>query len=162
MISPISPRRFLYQKMNINRWLLRARISPDVGTTWRNFELSLTLNPTDPVAESFSDGNLYRMLRPTCLAVCILNMFLTPALIARLDDIPKTLKTISLPKIEYKPRAPSSPNFTGRRDYLTKLRAFFNAESDEPHRRKSFLLYGMGGIGKTQICLKFTEENSYL
>ena len=24
--------------------------------------------------------------------------------------------------------------------------------------RKSFLLYGMGGIGKTQICLKFVEE----
>ena len=24
--------------------------------------------------------------------------------------------------------------------------------------RKSFLLYGMGGIGKPQICLKFVEE----
>src|ERR1700730_3419365 len=71
-------------------------------------------------------------------------------------------KTISLPKIEYKPRAPSSRNFTGRRDYLTKLRDFFSAGSDGPHRRKSFLLCGMGGVGKTQICLKFTEENSDL
>ena len=25
-------------------------------------------------------------------------------------------------------------------------------------KRKVFLLYGMGGIGKTQICLKFVEE----
>jgi hypothetical protein len=89
-------------------------------------------------------------------------MFLAPTLIARLDDIPKIPKTISLPKIEYKPRAPSSTNFTGRRDYLTKLRDFFSAESDGPHRRKSFLLYGMGGIGKTQICLKFIEESSDL
>jgi hypothetical protein len=106
-----------------------------------------------------NDGISYRMSEPTCLRVCILDMFLAPVLIARLDDIPKT---ISLPKVEYKPRAPSSTNFTGRRDYLTKLRAFFNAESDGPRRRKSFLLYGMGGIGKTQICLKFTEENSDL
>jgi hypothetical protein len=82
-------------------------------------------------------------------------MFLAPGLIARLDDIPKT---ISLP---YKPRAPSAI-FTGRRDYMAKLKAFFNAESDEPLCRKGFLLYGMGGIGKTQICLKFVEENSDL
>jgi DNA replication protein DnaC len=68
-------------------------------------------------------------------------------------------RAISSPKIEYKPRAFSSMKFTGRRDYLTKLRTFFDAESDRPYRRKSFLLYGMGGIGKTQICLKFTEEN---
>ena len=24
--------------------------------------------------------------------------------------------------------------------------------------RKAFLLYGMGGVGKTQICLKFVEK----
>jgi hypothetical protein len=96
------------------------------------------------------------MSGPTCLQVCLLDMFLTPGLIAKLDDIPKM---ISLPNIEYKSMTSSSVKFTGRRDYLAKLRAFFNAESHEPHRRKFFLLYGMGGIGKTQICLKFTEEN---
>jgi hypothetical protein len=109
-----------------------------------------------------SDGILYRMSGPTCLPVCIRDMFLAPTLIARLDDVPKIPKTISLPKIEYKPRTPSSANFTGRRDYLTKLRDYFSLKSDEPLRRKSFLLYGMGGIGKTQICLKFAEENSDL
>jgi hypothetical protein len=88
-------------------------------------------------------------------------MFLAPNLTDtdRSGEIPKTN---FLPKIEYKPRAPSSANFTGRRDYLTKLRDFFCAESDGPLRRKSFLLYGMGGIGKTQICLRFTEESSDL
>jgi hypothetical protein len=91
--------------------------------------------------------------------VCILDMFLAPSLIFRLDDISRRN---SLPKIEYKPRTSSSANFTGRRDYLTKLRDYFSGESDGPLRRKSFLLYGMGGIGKTQICLRFTEENSDL
>jgi hypothetical protein len=114
------------------------------------------LNSTDSSAMTASDGGLYRMSGPTCLPVCILDRLLAPGLITRLDDL---TKTTSLPKIEYKPRAPSSPNFTGRRDYLTRLKDFFGAESDGPLRRKTFLLYGMGGIGKTQICLRFTEEN---
>jgi hypothetical protein len=86
-------------------------------------------------------------------------MLLAPNLTDRSDGIPQG---ISPPKFEYKPRTPSSANFTGRRDYLTKLGNFFSAESDGPFRRKSFLLYGVGGIGKTQICLRFTEENSDL
>ena len=106
-----------------------------------------------------SDGISYRMSGPTCLQVCILDMFLAPYLTDGSGEIPKR---ISLQKNEYKPRTSSSVNFTGRRDYLTKLRDFFGAESDGPLRRKSFLLYGMGGIGKTQICLRFTEENSDL
>jgi DNA replication protein DnaC len=104
-----------------------------------------------------SDGISYQMAG--CSSVCILEMFLAPNLTDRSGEIPKR-KFLS--KIEYKARAPSSANFTGRRDYLTKLRDFFSAESDGPLRRKSFLLYGMGGIGKTQICMKFTEENSDL
>jgi hypothetical protein len=96
---------------------------------------------------------------PTCTLVCILNMFFALSLTARLDDIPKR---ISSPKNEYKQKTSSSVNFTGRRDYLAILRAYFSVEPDEPLHRKSFLLYGMGGIGKTQICLKFTEENSDL
>jgi hypothetical protein len=106
-----------------------------------------------------SDGILYRMLGLTGLPVCMLDIFLVPSLTARLDDIPKGIFS---PDVEYKPRTPSSANFTGRRNYLTKLRDYFSLKPDEPLRRKSFLLYGMGGIGKTQICLKFTEENSNL
>src|SRR6202035_953915 len=109
-----------------------------------------------------SDGISYpRVSRsgPTCGQVCVLDLFLPPSLTAGLDD---NLKRISSPKVEYKPRTSSSANFTGRRDYLTKLRDYFSVKPNEPPRRKSFLLYGMGGIGKTQICLKFTEDNSDL
>ena len=55
-------------------------------------------------------------------------------------------------------RPNSSALFTGRWDVLEKLKDHFvPADRDNKHR-KSFLLFGMGGIGKTQICLKFVEE----
>ena len=55
----------------------------------------------------------------------------------------------------------SSIRFTGRSDVLAKLKEHFTAESnDKLRRRKFFLLYGMGGIGKTQICLRFIEDMS--
>ncbi|KAF8720316.1 hypothetical protein AX14_011029, partial [Amanita brunnescens Koide BX004] len=55
------------------------------------------------------------------------------------------------------PRKYSSALFTGRDEYLQKLRDYFC--SNVGGQRKSFLLYGLGGIGKTQICLKFIEQN---
>ena len=52
-----------------------------------------------------------------------------------------------------------STRFTGRTEALAKLRRhFFTNTNDTVQKRKVFLLYGMGGIGKTQICLKFVEE----
>jgi len=54
----------------------------------------------------------------------------------------------------------SSTQFTGRADMIAKLKEHFAAPSDGLQRRKCFLLHGMGGIGKTQICLRFIEEMS--
>ena len=51
----------------------------------------------------------------------------------------------------------SSPFFTGRQDILDKLEMIFTCQVTN---RCSCLLWGMGGIGKTQICLKFAEEMS--
>ena len=52
-----------------------------------------------------------------------------------------------------------SPRFTGRTEVITKLKQhFYTNTNDDAVQRKIFLLYGMGGIGKTQICLKFVEE----
>ena len=54
-----------------------------------------------------------------------------------------------------------STRFTGRTEAIAKLkRHFFTDPDDGVQKRKVFLLYGMGGIGKTQICLKFVEEMS--
>jgi hypothetical protein len=55
----------------------------------------------------------------------------------------------------------STPHFTGRAHILDKLKEHFSrGDSDELGTRKHFLLYGIGGIGKTQICLKFIEDMS--
>jgi len=51
--------------------------------------------------------------------------------------------------------------FTGWADIITKLKDHFSANANHgAWKRKYFLLHGMGGIGKTQICLKFIEEMS--
>ena len=52
-----------------------------------------------------------------------------------------------------------STRFTGRTEVLAKLKSHFFTNTNKAVR-KFFLLYGMGGIGKTQICLKFMEEMS--
>ena len=55
----------------------------------------------------------------------------------------------------------SSALFMGRREQLDRLKKHFARRKDgEQLHRRYFLLYGMGGIGKTQICLKFLEEMS--
>ena len=58
------------------------------------------------------------------------------------------------------PMPNTSPLFIGRRDVLDKLGKIFihGSESKNLTSRHSCLLWGIGGIGKTQICLKFTEE----
>ena len=59
------------------------------------------------------------------------------------------------------PLMPNPSNrFTGRIEDITILKKHFFNTNDSAQKRKFFLLYGMGGIGKTQICLKFVEEMS--
>jgi Holliday junction resolvasome RuvABC ATP-dependent DNA helicase subunit len=56
----------------------------------------------------------------------------------------------------------SSTIFTGRQDVLDKLeKIFIHQVTGRLMSRNSCLLWGMGGIGKTQICLKFMEEMSH-
>ena len=45
----------------------------------------------------------------------------------------------------------------GREEYLQRLKDHFSSYAEG--QRKAFLLHGLGGIGKTQICLKFIEKN---
>jgi hypothetical protein len=96
--------------------------------------------------------------KPAYPAVCVMYALLTLSLTERIALPATTLSST----VQYKTRVHSSSIFTGRREYLRKLGDFFSAQPNESSRRKCFLLYGMGGIGKTQICLKFTEESSDL
>ena len=60
------------------------------------------------------------------------------------------------------PLMPNPSNrFTGRTEVIIKLKKYFSTDAnDTVQKRRFFLLYGMGGIGKTQILLKFVEEMS--
>ena len=55
----------------------------------------------------------------------------------------------------------TSPLFVGQKDVLEKLwKIFIHCADSKVMLRHSCLLWGTGGIGKTQICLKFIEEMS--
>ena len=60
------------------------------------------------------------------------------------------------------PLMPNPSNrFTGRTEVIAKLRKHFLPNTNgSAWKSKFFLLHGMGGIGKTQICLKFVEDMS--
>src|SRR6266436_797599 len=72
---------------------------------------------------------------------------------------------VNTSKVQMKIPVPQKPNsstfFTGQKDILDKLEKIFICHAKgRLMSRHSCLLWGMGGIGKTQICLKFTEEMS--
>ncbi|KAM7193524.1 FabD/ lysophospholipase, partial [Rhypophila sp. PSN 637] len=51
----------------------------------------------------------------------------------------------------------ASTLFTGRTEILERLSVFFSKREGNTGPRREFLLYGMGGVGKTQIALKFKQ-----
>ena len=57
----------------------------------------------------------------------------------------------------------SSSLFVGQKDVLDKLwKIFIHSADGKLMSRRSCLLGGTGGIGKTKICLKFLEDMSKL
>ncbi len=49
--------------------------------------------------------------------------------------------------------------FTGREAILKRLASSLLGNGQSGQRTQSrFVLYGLGGSGKTQLCLKFTQE----
>jgi hypothetical protein len=52
-----------------------------------------------------------------------------------------------------------NPYFTGRNDIREKLReSLIEGRFIEPKSQQRFVLYGFGGSGKTQMCLKFAQD----
>ena len=50
--------------------------------------------------------------------------------------------------------------FTGREDVIQKISegCLPSDTAEEQIKQKRFVLYGLGGSGKTQICIKFAED----
>ena len=64
-------------------------------------------------------------------------------------------------KLVYKLMPSSSPNFVGCEEILQRLQDYFAARPSSQLKRRTFVLFGVGGVGKTQICLKFAEESAH-
>ena len=65
-------------------------------------------------------------------------------------------------KVIYRPMPSSSNNFVGREDDLTKLEAMFVKGRSQSGTRPIGVLSGHGGMGKTQLSVKFAEMKTHL
>lgn len=59
---------------------------------------------------------------------------------------------------QMKTRGRSSDDFTGREAILAEVKGFFGRRPGGVASRKECLLYGIGGVGKTEIALKLAEH----
>lgn len=62
--------------------------------------------------------------------------------------------------LPYKTVPLSSHRFIGRLNYREKMKEYFDSKDDKPRRNKMFLLYGPGGMGKSEISIKYAEDHS--
>ncbi|KAI4122620.1 MAG: hypothetical protein LQ338_005714 [Usnochroma carphineum] len=55
----------------------------------------------------------------------------------------------------------ASPVFTGREEIgkLLQARCLPSNTPDIQSQQRRFVIYGLGGSGKTQVCLKFAEDH---
>jgi len=76
------------------------------------------------------------------------------------EEIKDTLSRVSMkPKAALPCRIvpyPVSTRFTGRKDVLEQMKTELNSSKSE---QKSMAIHGMGGVGKTQIALKFVYDH---
>ena len=76
-------------------------------------------------------------------------------------EIESTLTVVSSSANKFfDPPQTVSSMFTGRKEQLKQLETcFFGAQLDQQGVQKRFVIYGMGGSGKTQFCCKFAQDN---
>lgn len=74
--------------------------------------------------------------------------------------LPDSDKLIDINEWYIVPRC-SSNYFTGREMHAELLKNKFGPAQTQPSRQKNqvFVIYGLGGSGKTQFCLKYVEDN---
>ena len=65
-------------------------------------------------------------------------------------------------KVPYRLMPSSATNFVGRADYLSKLEKIFKMKRSKDVSRPVVVLCAMGGMGKSQIGIKFAETRRRL
>jgi hypothetical protein len=65
-------------------------------------------------------------------------------------------------KVSYRLMPSSATNFVGRADYLSKLEDIFMTGDGKGDSRPVAVLCAMGGMGKSQIAIKFAETRRHV
>ena len=87
---------------------------------------------------------------------------LTTASIAALDRVSASLKSREPVDINeyFNIPQPVDSNYVGREDKTARLaETFFSHVQGQPEEQKRFVIYGVGGSGKTQFCCKFAQDH---
>ena len=57
---------------------------------------------------------------------------------------------------------PTNPLYIGRKDLGDIIAQSFSYDPSEPPKRhRTFVIYGLGGTGKSEVCLRFAEDHRY-
>ena len=57
---------------------------------------------------------------------------------------------------------PTNPLYFGRKDLGNHLaQRFLYDPSKPPQRHRIFVIHGLGGTGKSEVCLRFAEDHRY-
>lgn len=115
----------------------------------------LPLYETVTTTTAYRDFNLESVSVVNQLGIAIDNIAHNPA-----SDASVTNEHFDIPK-------PVDPFYTGREDYAKRLRSWMLPNHSRKQRgtsavkveQKRFVVYGLGGAGKTQFCSKFAEDN---
>ncbi|KAI9785621.1 MAG: hypothetical protein M1816_000368 [Peltula sp. TS41687] len=75
--------------------------------------------------------------------------------------IPNTADTHTSVRVPIRSQPTCSRIVTGRQNILRRLENFLEVRQGGSQPRREYLLYGMGGAGKTQLALKFAEDNQH-
>jgi hypothetical protein len=55
---------------------------------------------------------------------------------------------------------PATEHFVPRKLEMQRISEFFAATSTQSAQQRTFVVYGTGGMGKTQLCAKFAKTNA--
>lgn len=120
-------------------------------------DTSLPLYEAANTTTAYLDFNVESVSVVNQLGIAIRNIAHNPA-----SDGSVTNEHFDIPK-------PVDPFYTGREYYAKRLRSWMLPSPSRKQRggstlkaeQKRFVVYGLGGAGKTQFCSKFAEDNRH-